>query len=234
MQFLRFTSGAVFALAALAFCAAPAVAQVESGDGDLFPGVDIIRIEEDWLLNIADPDPAADCPQVVTVFGPTDPSSGTHCVFELNHGTEPNFNEGGMQVQVWWGDNLVGYKTQHAPTEFYVAIEQVTYTTVIEVQNAKLNLFVTNGESVTFGNFGDSGTTSLKIQLDTARTNLNAFDPGNSIEHSRVSYGANRVNRFVRSEIRYYTASGLHHTDSTETVVHELAEAAEAPDPVNP
>ena len=48
-----------------------------------------------------------------------------------------------------------------------------------------------------------------------------------------MSYGANRVNRFVRTEVRYYTADGLHHTDSTERVVHMLAEADNAPVPVN-
>ena len=145
----------------------------------------------------------------------------------------PSFTEGGMQVQVWWGDYLVGYKRQFAPTEFNVAIEEVTYTSVTEVQNAKLNLYVSNGNSVTFGTFGDSGTTSLKIQLDTARSNLNDFDATNSTRNSRVTYGANRVNKFVRTEVRYYTDAGLYYTDSNAVVVHELADASSAPPPVN-
>lgn len=229
MRLVQYSSAALFALAALASSAAPLRAQ----ETDPLAGVDIVRIEEDWVLDIADPDPAADCPQIVTVFGPSDPNSGTHCVFELNHGTQPSFAEGGMQVQVWWADTLIGYKTQKAPTELYYAIERLTYTTVIEVTNAKLNLFVSNGDSLTWGTFGDDGTTALKIQLDTARTNLNGFDPTLSIRHSRVSYGANRVNRFARSAIRYYTAAGLHYTDTTETVIHELVDA-NSTSPLNP
>lgn len=225
---------AMFALGALSFSAGPVWSQVESGgEEDPFAGVDIIRVEEDWVLDIADPDPAADCPQVVTVFGPSDPVYGTHCLFELNHGTMPDFVEGGMQLQVWWGDYLVGYKQQHAPTEFYVAIERVTYTTVTRIDiNGDLDMYVKNGQSVTWGTFGESA--ALWIELATSRTNLNDYDAENSVQHSKVSYGANRVNRFVRKEVRYYTAIGLHHTDATERVIHELAEAEEAGDPVNP
>lgn len=226
------TTAAVLAVAAIMATSGSSVAQAQidseggsEGDGgDPFDGVDIIRVEEDWVLDIADPDPAADCPQIITVFGPSDPQSGTHALFELNHGTLPDFSEGGMQLQVWWADDLVGYKRQHAPTELYVALERLTYTTVSEVSGGKLNLFVQNGQSETWGSFGSTGTLSLKVSLDTARRNLNTFDTENAIRHSRVSYGANRVNKFARTEVRYYTADGLYLTDSTERVIHRLAE----------
>lgn len=220
---------------AVAFLAASAaMGQVDSGDEfDPLAGVDIIRIEEDWVLDIADPDPAADCPQIVTVFGPGDPSRGTHAIFELNHGTLPEFSEGGMQLQVWFGEYLIGYKRQHAPAELYVAVERLTYTTVTQVLNRRVALFVTNGHSATWGDFGDTSTTTLKVELDTWRTALNDWDSEGPIRHSRVSYGANRVNQFLRKEVRYYTAAGLHYTDTTERYVHRLAEADYAPDPVN-
>jgi hypothetical protein len=216
------------------FCVAvPAQAQVDSGDdANPLEGADIVKIEEDWVIDIANPDPDADCPQIVTVFGPADPSVGTHAIFELNHGTLPDFSEGGMQLQVWFGDSLVGYRRQHAPAELYIGIERLTYTTVTEVVNRKVKLYVSNGQSLTWGEFGDTGTTALKVELDTWRDHLNDWNTENAISHSRVVYGANRVNKFKRTAVRYYTADGLHHTDTTERYVHRLVEDAYAPPPV--
>lgn len=211
--------------------------QVDSGGGETNPlaGVNIVKIEEDWLLDIADPEPDKNCPQVVTVFGPADPDSGTYAIFELNHGTLPDFAEGGMQLQAWYGEYLIGYRSQFAPAEFNQAIERVTYTTVIRVRDNSLKLAIINGHSLTWGDFG--GTWSLRVDMSTWRENLNDWNSRHSLEHSRVSYGANRVNKFVRTEIRYYTRneSGyqLHYKDETDSYIHRLAEDAYAPDPLN-
>lgn len=219
-------------LGCLAFFAPVAVAQE-----DPLAGVDVVKIEEDWSLDIANPDPAADCPQVVTVFGPSDPSLGTHAIFEINHGTLPDYGEGGMQLQVWHGESLIGYRSRFAPSEFNLAIERLTYTTVSKVTDGYLILYVKNGDSLTWGGFG-SGESSLNIVMSTWRTDLNTWDPQNSITHSRVAYGANRVNNYVRTAVRYYIRDEygnleLHHTDDTDTYVHKLVEDAYAPDPVN-
>jgi hypothetical protein len=197
-------------------------------------GVNIIKIEQDWMLDIADPDPVADCPQVVTVFGGADPRYYTHAVFELNHGTQPDYAEGGMQLQVWRGDVLRGYQWQHAPAELNAAIERLTYTTVMELGGGRQKLYVKDGNSITWGDFGDSASASLKIELSSGRQNYNDWDRWSSIRHSRVAYGANRVNKYVRTAIRYYTTAGLHYTDTSDDYVHRLAEDAVAPPPLPP
>lgn len=195
-------------------------------------GVDIIKVEQDWMLDIADPDPAADCPQIVTVFGGADPRYYTHAVFELNHGTQPDYAEGGMQLQVWRGDVLRGYQWQRAPAELNAAIERLTYTTVMELDGGHQTFYVKDGHSVTWGEFGDSESELLRIQLSTGRANYNDWDRWSSIRHSRVAYGANRVNKYVRTAIRYYTTAGLHYTDTSDDYVHRLAEDAVAPPPL--
>lgn len=195
-------------------------------------GVDIIKIEQDWMLDIADPDPIADCPQIVTVFGAADPRYYTHAVFELNHGTQPYYSEGGMQLQVWRGDVLRGYKWQHAPAELNAAIERLTYTTVMELADGKQMLYVKDGHSITWGDFGDSETSSLRIELSSYRNNYNDWDRWSSIRHSRVTYGTNRVNKYVRTAIRYYTEDGLHHTDTSDDYVHRLVADEDAPPPL--
>jgi hypothetical protein len=194
--------------------------------------VDIIKIEQDWMLDIAAPDPVADCPQIVTVFGPADPRYFTHAVLELNHGTQPDFAQGGMQLQVWRGDDLRGYQWQRAPAELNAAIERLTYTTVMELDDGELKLFVKDGRSLTWGDFGDSESESLRIELSTQRDDFNDWDRSSSIQHSRVAYGANRVNKYVRTAIRYYTDDGLHYTDTSDDYVHRLVEDAVAPPPL--
>ncbi len=218
-------------LCVLALCTAPVLAQ-DPAPADPLAGVNIMRVEEDWVLDIADPDPAADCPQISTVFGPSDPALGIYCLFELNHGTVPEYFKGGMQLQVWWQDALVGYQRQFAPTQLSLAIERITYTTVTRIDiNGDLDMFVKNGKSLTWGDFGESA--SLWIEVPTYLTNLNNYNPANSVQHSKVGYGANRVNNFVRTEVRYYTVDGLHYTDSTDAVIHHLVGSEDAPPPIN-
>jgi hypothetical protein len=98
-------------------------------------------------------------------------------------------------------------------------------------------LAITNGQSLTWGPFG--GSSNLTIDMSTWRDNLNDWNSQYSIDNSRVSYGANRVNKFMRTAIRYYTrdSSGqyqLVYTDDTDTYIYKLAEDSVAPAPLNP
>ena len=185
----------------------------------------IYRVEEDWELQVVNPDPSLDIPQIVTVFGPTDAAFDTHVVFELNHGTLPSFGQGGMQLQVWWADYLIGYQSQQAPTELSNDNEVISYTTSTRIWNdgsQHLSMGVKNGVSSTWGDFGGNG--SLRIWLFTERTDLNPYDPNNSIKNSRVTYGSNRVQYFKRKAIRFYDANlDLYAEDNSEYFVHQLA-----------
>lgn len=183
----------------------------------------IRKVEEDWEVLIADPDPTLDIPQIVTVFGPTNAFFDTHTVFELNHGTLPSFGEGGMQLQVWYGDYLVGYLRQQAPTELSTPGEIIRYTTVTRVTNDYLEMAVKNGTSTTYGSFGNDG--SLRARLYSYRNNLNPYEPNNSINHSRVTFGANRVTYFKRKAIRFYGNDGeLFLEENADRFVHQLSE----------
>ncbi|WP_417850534.1 hypothetical protein [Thalassoglobus sp.] len=180
----------------------------------------IHRVEEDWEFVVANPDPTLDIPQVVTVFGPTNASFDTHTVFELNHGTLPSFGEGGMQLQVWFSDYLLGYYRHQAPTEFSTINEKVTYTTATSINGRYLHMEVINGNSITFGTFGTDN--SLRARLYTNRDDLNPYHPNNSVKHSRVTFGANRVSYFRRNEIRFYDADGNLYAKSEDDVYIHL------------
>lgn len=183
----------------------------------------IHRVEEDWELKVSSPDPQYHIPQIVTVFGPTNAHFDTHAVFELNHGTMPSFAQGGMQLQVWYGSWLTGYQSRLSPTQLATPNEIIKYTTSTAISGEYLVLRVHQGQSATFGNFGGEGT--LRIRMFTLRRDLNPYEPGNSLRHSRVTFGANRVSYFRRNAIRVYDDQGnLFAQDNTPRYVHQLTE----------
>lgn len=179
---------------------------------------DIIRVEQDWYLEIDEPDQNTISPQIITIFGPRNPLTGLHAVYEINHSTMPDFSEGGMQLQAWSANSLVGYKSQFAPEKLSVNGEVITYTTATEVQtDGRIRLEVVSGVSETWGTF--DGDRALRIRLYSEINDLNDWNPANSIQHSRVGYGANRVTMFKRTAIRYFNRDGLDHTTTEDVVV---------------
>ncbi|MCA9030865.1 MAG: hypothetical protein KDA66_08665, partial [Planctomycetaceae bacterium] len=114
-----------------------------------------------------------------------------------------------------------------SPAELSFNSEIIRYTTVTRLHDDLLHMEVVNGRSLTFGPFGNSSGSDdggfLSQRLNTFRTDLNPYDPYNSIRHSRVTYGANRVNRFVRKAIRFYSEDGLYVEDKTRRYVHRLS-----------
>lgn len=177
----------------------------------------IIKVEEDWELDVALPDPEANVPQVVCVFGPEDPASGLHAVFEINHLTSPSFSPGGMQLQAWRGEQQLWHVTHPNNREFDAAVDRIKFTTVTELISGRLYLDIDNGQSVNWGDFGRHGY--LRGSLPTTRVHLNDYNPDYSVAHSRIAYGKHRVNRFVRTEVRYYSVLGLSRTETDDAVV---------------
>jgi hypothetical protein len=190
----------------------------------------IVRVEEDWLLDVGVTDENCSAPEIVTVFGPGDPNQGLHAVLEMNHSTYPTFVRGGMQLQCWWGGWFLGSKRHFNAAELLTTVERIQFTCVTKIADGRLTLEVKNGESVTWGTFGGDG--SLRLRLWSDRHTLNSYNPNHSLTHSRVTFGANRVNRYLRTEIRYYTADGDVITDGTDCYVHQLAESNATP--INP
>ena len=74
-----------------------------AGAADSLPVV--VRVEEDWELVASSPDAATTAPQVACAVFPTGESTSLCAVFELNHQTQPSFEAGGMQLQIWDGPN---------------------------------------------------------------------------------------------------------------------------------
>jgi hypothetical protein len=122
-----------------------------------------------------------------------------------------------MQLQAWDGQTQLWYRNYPNNREFDAAVDNIKFTAVTELIGDRLYLDIDYGQSANWGSFGYHGY--LRGSLPTNRTHLNDYNPDYSVAHSRITYGKHRVNRYVRTEVRYYTVEGLYRTEEDDAVV---------------
>jgi hypothetical protein len=196
-------------VAATYFVASPAAA-------DDLP---IVRVEEDWRVEVGTPAPEDHAPQIVTVLSPVGNLEREHSVFEMNHTTYPDYAPGGMQLQCWRRDWLSGYGSTPHQQRLYHANEVVLFTSSMQIDDEVLEFRIKNGTSLTWSTFGGNGY--LKTRYNTTLENLDSYSPDVSVANSRVAFASHRVRKLVLSRIRYYSQEGLVTTDDTPRIVHE-------------
>jgi hypothetical protein len=179
----------------------------------------VAKIEEDWELVLNQPEADNAAPQVTIVNSPVDHVDGVYATLELNHGSLPEFSPGGLQLQVWSGEDWLTVR-DHADSTLHETDEVVAWTQKMWLQSGKVNFKVDNGTSSSWGSFG--GNDNIKLSLSTSLSDLNGYSPDVSKSNSGIGYGAQRVQSLVLKRVRYYDASGqLLLEDTTPRVVHQ-------------
>jgi hypothetical protein len=180
--------------------------------------VTVVRIDEDWELVVASPDPNSTAPQVSCTVSPLSHVDSVHATFELNHQSQPVFTSGGLQLQVWNGEFPLTSRKFPVPGVLSADNETVRWTQSLALDNGTLTFEITSGTSTTWGDFGGQGY--LKASLTTDLESLNGYDPAVSVEDSGVAYAGNRVTRLVLKRVRATLATGEVIEDTEERVVH--------------
>lgn len=193
---------------------------------------DVDRIEEDWYLQVGEPDPDNDSPQILSVISPFATTDGPHAIFEINHCTQPDYFGGGMQLQRWAGQEQCRAMTRTINSGVLsIPSEVVTYTARMALSGGKLTYSIENGSSQTWGAFG--GNVPYSLSVSTELTSLSGYKPAFSVSESKVAYGSHRVKMFKIKKIRYYRLGSVIAEDSTERVVHQYdASSSDAAIPV--
>lgn len=182
----------------------------------------VTRVEEDWQITVGTPDPNLNLPQITMVMTPYAGVSGHHAVFEVNSQTQPDYAPGGYQLQRWYGcENFADVVSNGNTAVMQTPNEVVSFTLSMEVQGSTLTFGVSNGDSQTFGQFGNGQSLSLSVGFDG--TNLNTYDSSQSLANSYVGAGSNRVQQLVRTAVRYYSNGTLLSTDSTQQVLWQYS-----------
>jgi len=178
----------------------------------------IVRVEEDWEVQVGQPETEKTSPQIFTVISPYGNISDLHAIFELNHSTQPSYTAGGMQLQTWDGETVLESRNNTKTEKLATTDEVIKFTVVMEIENGNLKFEIVNGSSTTWGTFGGQGY--LKAIVATAPNDLNSYDSTLSTKQSKVGFAAHRVKLLARNEVRQYSESGLVVKNSVPVVVH--------------
>ncbi|MCG3126526.1 MAG: hypothetical protein CHACPFDD_01362 [Phycisphaerae bacterium] len=186
------------------------------------PSDPVLRIEEDWTLVLNEPNEDRLSPQFHTVMSPrgdTDSFFGQVLwnyreTYDVQDGT--TFAAGGLQLQGWNGLSMTARKSVGS-SQLSVYAETIRWTQVLETDGSTLTFGIDNGQSVTWGTFGRE----MRITSSAAVSDLNSYSTSTSVDNSWITYGANRVERMVITEVRRYGPNGMISRDTTQRVVYE-------------
>lgn len=192
MKIDRFAIGVALQLC---FLNATAVLQAQS----------VVRVEEDWTLQVNEPDIQLDSPQITTAMLPLGPNSSTVFFLDINHGSTPDYSAGGLQLRVDQNGEcsqsrrvLAGEKLKHAS-------ESVTWTQVMIRQGNQLKFGIVSGQSQTWNAFG--GAESF-VDATNNVGGLDAYRPADSLSNSGAVYAGNRVVSLRLLRVRLFNSLG--------------------------
>jgi len=183
-------------------------APLEAGDP-----TNVVRVQEDWELVVGDADAEREAPQVVCAMAPRPTSDGVYALFELNHQSLPAYQSGGLQLQVWSGEELLGYKDDERSALLGQAGEVITWTQEMSTEHCGLKFRVLGGNSATWGEFAPTG--ALSVDGGRGADDLNCYSPDYSVSRSGVSFGSKRVVALTLKRVRLYSEQGLIGEDDT-------------------
>ena len=180
----------------------------------------VIRIEEDWELNITQPDTAVAAPQVGTVISPFQNLEGFYIIFLLNHRFNPQLALGGMEIQFWYGDHQLGSGREERKV-LDQSNDKITWTQRMKLKvdgdSRRLCFRIMDGNSESWGAFG--GSDLLHLEKYTTLTDLSNYRSQFSVKNSGVTFSSNRVASLVLKAVRGYSSSGALLFEETEPVI---------------
>jgi hypothetical protein len=182
------------------------------------PATDVMQVEEDWELVLAEPAATKTAPQLETIISPVSNIDSVFARTTWNYREFPDFQAGGMQLQAWHHDAFLA-KTDFGTNDLSMVGETVTWTQALKTDGTVLTLKIANGRSVTWSEFGGSTLTLVGV-VDLP--NLNDYRTTVSVDNSGITFGSNRVVLLRIRAVRRYAADGtLLSTDSEPKVIHE-------------
>jgi hypothetical protein len=202
----RLTRPALAAAALVALLAADGRAQTPPANTD--------QVEEDWQVVIATPDPTGVGPQLSTAMSPVADGSTPSFVFDLNYQDYPTFTSGGMQAQVWDGDQLLSASSRGSGS-LATTGETITWTQRMKIASGTVTFAVDSGRSTTWGKFGQGQQLNVGTSFTTTLNSLKNYRVTTSVAASGVGWEPNRVTSMTLLKVRYYAGGKLLSTDNT-------------------
>jgi len=188
---------------------------------ELPAGTTINRVEEDWVAYIRNPDSSVGAPQIANVISPIPSTTGAFGMVELNHRSQPAFQGGGYQVQSWIGEHNNAVVFSEETNLLIRDYDKLEYTVGIQLSGEKLEFFLKNGRSRTWGRFASNG---IHADVPADGVTLAGYDPQFSVDNTTINVGSHRVELLYQRETRYFLSDGSQLTDATPRVIHRFKE----------
>lgn len=176
-----------------------------------------VRVEEDWYVKIGTPSPNEDSPQISTVIAPSWTLWGYYAVFDMNCATQPNFESGGVQLQLWYDGVIVQSRSNTNWASLFNPNEEIRFTSAISIEDNQLVFEIKNGTSTSWGDFGNG---EIRMSVPTWRQHLNWYSPWFSEQNSRIGFASHRVRRFIMERVRYFNESGEQSQETDPRILH--------------
>ncbi len=210
---------------AVAVCASPGAAQ--DGTATTTPETKrLIRIEEDWVVLIENPDARIASPQILLCLSPDGSFTSDYGLIELNHASQPNWLPGGVQLQGWMGNTNMALFNSPQTDVLERGYDRLVITLAMEVTPDGFTEFsIKNGKSRTWGKFASDG--HAKVRVPTHRTDLSAYTREHSVANTHVTHGAHRVRIMYQRRVRYYWDDGTETVDGSYRVLHRYRSLVE-------
>jgi hypothetical protein len=214
---LHYSGPTVLARAASIFAALALLASASAALGQ-----NVVRVEEDWSLEIGEPDTNSVGPQVLATMSPNSNLLATYFTAEFNHRSAPTWSPGGISIHRWTGETRNASFDRADRTVMQTSSEIVTWTQSLHHYNGRLYYTVFNGASSTWGPFGYSNM--LRLDTSWGSNNINGYTPVVSVANSGAAYAGNRIKMLKITQIRMTLSDGTVLTDNTERIVQQLVE----------
>lgn len=172
----------------------------------------VVQVEEHWEMKVREPDPVSVAPQVTNAFAPncTCHDTGFYAAFSLNHRVDEagdDFAAGGLQLQMWDGDTLLGQKSSERHNVLATPGEVISWKQILNLkEDGTLSVAIRDGRSETWGQFGNSLTLSVSTTLHC----LSSYNPEDSINNSGAVFADNQVaHRILKKVVATYKSGAV-------------------------
>lgn len=179
----------------------------------------VVKVEEDWELVVAEPDIPSVGPQITTAMSPYNSLNDTYFTLEINHRSVPSFEPGGIHLHLWNGDSRIATYSRTDQSVMNTPNEVVRWTQVLEAANNRLKFEIKDGTSTTWLLFGFTG--QVKVDRSWPPGHVNFYTPSVSVQQSGVGYAKNRVTSLKILRIRLYLSDGEVLHDNNVRVVYQ-------------
>lgn len=183
---------------------------VSSTSGDDATPAFVVSVEEEWQLEVGEPNLSANAPQVSMVMSPTDNLNDDYFMFLLNYRMQPTYLAGGMQIQHWSGEETEFVNDSFEESALTHVAEVVNWTQRLSIDSGIVSFQIKDGNSSSWPDFGDDDD-NLNHSIYTDVSNLNAYTPAISLLESDIGYAGNRVVSLTLQRITWTLSDGTTH-----------------------